>query len=345
MSQLKKRIESLANIVINSLKAKYLKRNYPIITELKITPRCNTKCFYCDINKFKTSEFTKKQVLYLVKDLKILGCCVLIITGGEPTIREDLGEILDYCNKIGIITLLCTNGLEIKEKLETIKKATIVAVSLDGPKEMHEKTRKKGTYDKTIKSLDMLKENKIDFFITSVINKYNINNLNWIARKSKELKCNVYFILPSDKGYGSVVSKDIVCNPKKLKWGIKKLLRDADLRYIGNSRKGLKMLMEKNIRYRKLCLAGRVFCTIGVDGKVIPCGWINNLKDYKKFQEEGLKKAFDHMNQVFSKSCNCSNFCNYSYINLNLFFRVDLKEIFNFRNIAKYNYFKKKKVN
>ncbi|MDF2519986.1 MAG: Radical domain protein [Clostridia bacterium] len=132
--------------------------------EFKMTNKCNLKCLHCaassDIGKpdlLSTEQM--KAILDKIFDLNIEG---LLLTGGEPLIRKDIIELLQYARKsfIGEINIL-TNGTFIDKEMALLLKkyANNISISVDGyDKESADFVRGKGVYSKIMSAIDNLKE-------------------------------------------------------------------------------------------------------------------------------------------------------------------------------------------
>jgi len=137
---------------------RYNKRNdFGPIAVFNCTKKCNLKCQHCYSSSDKSLsdvELNTGQAIDLLEQLKDANCPVVLFSGGEPLLRGDLFELLGYANKIGLRTVISTNGTLINE--ETAEKLAgvdigYVGVSLDGPKLLHDKFRGvDGCFDKTI---------------------------------------------------------------------------------------------------------------------------------------------------------------------------------------------------
>jgi len=84
---------------------------------LEFTELCNNRCSHCyniwkmDGYKEKGKELTKEEWKKVIKKLKEeTDCKTVAITGGEPTLRPDFLEILQFIDSLGIISILITNG-------------------------------------------------------------------------------------------------------------------------------------------------------------------------------------------------------------------------------------------
>ena len=89
------------------MKLRVLKKNTPIVVSWSLTNRCNSKCKYCSRWKQETAELNTKQIFSIIDELSKMGTRRIIYTGGEPLIREDIAEIINYTAYIPNLPLSC----------------------------------------------------------------------------------------------------------------------------------------------------------------------------------------------------------------------------------------------
>ncbi|MDI6603232.1 MAG: radical SAM protein [Patescibacteria group bacterium] len=88
---------------------------------LNLTARCNARCLYCfvgpEINKkIRQKPLTLSEYKNIIKQAKNLGAKTICFAGvGEPTLDKNLKPLVKYINKLGLITVIYTNGLFKKE--------------------------------------------------------------------------------------------------------------------------------------------------------------------------------------------------------------------------------------
>ncbi|MBC8874168.1 MAG: radical SAM protein [Planctomycetes bacterium] len=109
---------------------------------LELTPRCNQQCLYC-YNPWRseparaTEEFSTDEICGLVdRVLEQAELEHLTLTGGEPLMRRDLFEIVDYVNGRGLSVVLISNGGLIDEKAAQMladRDVRYVQVTFAGP--------------------------------------------------------------------------------------------------------------------------------------------------------------------------------------------------------------------
>lgn len=115
-----------------------------VLTNLFVTNRCNLRCSYCFANSgaegfvYNPSLDTIRELLKKVREEKPVPSKALQITGGEPTIRDDLFDIIRMSRELGFTHVqLNTNGIKLSESVEYCKKikeagVNTIYMSFDG---------------------------------------------------------------------------------------------------------------------------------------------------------------------------------------------------------------------
>ncbi len=107
----------------------------PVIAHVFATARCDSRCRMCDIpERAGDGEFTTGEFRELLRGLAGLGVAGIAFTGGEPTLRPDIHELLSLSRRAGLETVLATNGLTLEGHIDGIIEAGTgtVNISLDG---------------------------------------------------------------------------------------------------------------------------------------------------------------------------------------------------------------------
>jgi hypothetical protein len=104
-------------------------KSQSVLTNIFVTNRCNLRCSYCFANAgaegyiYEPSLEEIKKELQLVRNEKPVSSKALQITGGEPTMRDDLLDIIEYAKKIGFAHIqLNTNGILLSENFSMVDK-------------------------------------------------------------------------------------------------------------------------------------------------------------------------------------------------------------------------------
>ncbi len=101
-----------------------------------VTRACNLKCHYCfaDARKRDPDELTTVQAFAVLDDLAEHGVAFVTYLGGEPLMRRDLFDLVDYSTDLGIYTAVLSNGLLVKRgAVQRLKDAgcQMLGISID----------------------------------------------------------------------------------------------------------------------------------------------------------------------------------------------------------------------
>jgi radical SAM protein with 4Fe4S-binding SPASM domain len=89
----------------------------PYRMDLALTYRCNNRCLHCYNEASRArEELTTDQWKQVLDRVWALGIPHVVFTGGEPTLRDDLPELVAYAEQLGLITGLNTNGRRLAEQ-------------------------------------------------------------------------------------------------------------------------------------------------------------------------------------------------------------------------------------
>lgn len=146
----------------------------------EITNKCNYNCKYCIFSSTSTTAFDElstEEIFRTIDELKENGFTYLKFTWGEPFIRPDMSEILDYAAKLWCSIDISTNASMLNDNhIVSLQNSAIkyVHVSLDwNTKEMQEFVRWVNTFDLTIRWINKLVCAWIYTRIGTVIHKWN----------------------------------------------------------------------------------------------------------------------------------------------------------------------------
>ena len=162
----------------------------------ELTRKCNLHCRNC-YNKSNSPlnyELSTEKIMKLIKRLSDIGVFELRLTGGEPTIHPDFFKIVDYAKKLDFFLSLGSNGVwdESTRKKILCSGINIVIISIDGPKEINDKIRGKGSFEKAVESISNISKNKdIYLKINMTLGKYNKNNIEYVVSLADSLGVKV----------------------------------------------------------------------------------------------------------------------------------------------------------
>ncbi len=157
----------------------------PLSVYWGVSSDCNFRCKYCYANCGAIKNSKAKSYLstheyqIIIDKIKDFGFVELVFTGGEPLLNSDVFDMASYAKEKELSCGLLTNGsLVNKYNVEQFKNFNYVKISFDSTeREINDQLRGKGSYDKIIKAIKILKANDINVDIGTVITKYNKDNL------------------------------------------------------------------------------------------------------------------------------------------------------------------------
>ena len=83
---------------------------YPFYASFKITHKCSLRCEFCNVWMEDTPDLSKEEVFKVIDNIANSSIVVVSLEGGDPLIRKDLGEILEYAHQQPFYLFFTTNG-------------------------------------------------------------------------------------------------------------------------------------------------------------------------------------------------------------------------------------------
>ena len=267
----------------------------------EITRSCNLNCIHCRASANPIphpDELSLKECFQLIDDIASFSKPIVILTGGEPLLREDIFAIAEYGDRCGLRMVMAVNGTLIApEKAERILNSGIrrVSISIDGASpESHDGFRQvKGAFSGAINGIENLKNLGIEFQINTTITKRNIDELPQIHSLAKDLGAvahHIFVLVPVGRGK-EIESKERISieeYDRILEWFCEQEEKTSlqlkatcapqyyRIRKIKKN-KGSKNLLDDSSKLdskTRGCLGGVGFCFISHRGQVSPCGYL-----------------------------------------------------------------------
>jgi len=184
----------------------------PFIVIWELTRACQLKCLHCRAEaqyRRDPRELSFEEGKALIDQIYEMNNPMLVFTGGDPLMREDVFDIAAYAVKKGVRVSMTPSATPnvTKEAIEKAKEVGLSrwAFSLDGPTaEIHDHFRgTAGSFDLTMERIKYLHELEIPIQINTVISRYNYDYLDEMAKLIEELDCvlwSVFFLVPTGRG-------------------------------------------------------------------------------------------------------------------------------------------------
>ncbi|MBO0961228.1 TIGR04053 family radical SAM/SPASM domain-containing protein [Neobacillus sp. MM2021_6] len=184
----------------------------PFIVIWELTRACQLKCLHCRADAQYARdprELTFEEGKNLIDQIYDMNNPILVFTGGDPLMREDVFDIAKYAVQKGVRVSMTPSATP-NVTMEAMQKAKEVglsrwAFSLDGPTaEIHDHFRgTAGSFDLTMEKIKYLHELEMPIQINTVVSRYNFEHLEEMAKLVEELKCvlwSVFFLVPTGRG-------------------------------------------------------------------------------------------------------------------------------------------------
>jgi len=293
------------------------KKSYPFYVNLVINSRCNLKCSYCfgSYSHRRAPDWAYDDLVALIDDLYKRGTRYILIQGGEPLLHKDLGGIIGYIDRKGIVVALVTNGT-LPERIREMPEISLldnICFSLDGNRDGNDRVRGAGTFDKVVASIRAVQEvHGTPIRINSTITKYTVNDIDFMAAfvRDNSLAWGINFLFKGDERLGeedlAPEDEDVIQYQKKfieyIRRGYPIFSTSKILRYTLNwpvsyNRKFLGREEATRLMGRKAieCQYGNYEIVIDEDGRLYPCQGMQGIFDAKNLKEVGFDEAFKHL--------------------------------------------------
>jgi MoaA/NifB/PqqE/SkfB family radical SAM enzyme len=139
------------------------------------------------------------NLVNVISDAYEMGYKVVAFSGGEPFMYDGLDQLLIHAKSLGMKTTITTNGTMLdKEQLpKKIDYVDLVAISLDGPPQLHNEIRgSKYVFDRLLLGLDNIRDTGIKFGFIHTLTSNSWKNLLWIAEFAAKNNASLLQIHP-----------------------------------------------------------------------------------------------------------------------------------------------------
>lgn len=273
---------------------KILKNKFPFFVSWALTYRCNHNCLYCGADEVKTEDLNTETVFSFIDEISAMGTKIISFTGGEPFLRDDIAAILNYCKIKKIYININTNGSLLPDKAQKINWIDRIVLSLDGPRDIHDTIRGKGSYNEVMEAVKIARDKSWNIKFTSVLTDMNLDCIESILDMAQRLKIITIFQPARKLKRGNAAPNQSLTQEKKYRGVVKKLISHKlnNHKFIGNSLSCLSHYLNWPKPTAIPCAASKIYCRIENDGTIKSCGKETNTKEGFNGKKLGFKDAF-----------------------------------------------------
>lgn len=301
---------------LNNFQNKLRKNGLYYAFHFDITNRCNENCVHC-YHAFDCYDYSKELTTNQVKDLidivYSLGVFSITLSGGEALLRSDIFEILDYISAKGILITLFTNGMLLTEstviKLRQYR-IRLVSISVYSDiAEIHDSiTMVPGSFSRTMRGIELLKQHRISFELKSVILRENVDRVDYIRELSRRLNngrdCKLELSM-----CGKINGECSVYEHAASYEDLKRVYYSDPERFIGN------ISDWKRTATDPVCGAGKYSLYCSADGSIYPCVsfrlFICDYRDLPRIQDNVTLKRWLNTKLSDFSECFKHEYCEY----------------------------------
>jgi len=274
----------------------------PYLISWNLTKQCNLECDHCYIDageKGGKAELSTKAARLVIDEIAELNPegPMLVMTGGEPLLRADIFELIEYASSKGIMPVLGTNATEIDDALALkLKKSGIagLGISIDSSSAKgHDDFRGvEGAWLRSIEGAKAVKRAGLPFQIQFTITRENAEEIEEAALLAKELGAigiNYFFLVRTGREKNNPTSGH--------------RLNAEEHEYILMVRARCAPLIDRIAREESpsssltgagsACIAATGYLRIDPDGFVTPCPYIPPAKNTPNIQTTSLRKIWE----------------------------------------------------
>ena len=255
-------------------------------------------------------------MFHLIDQLADLGTVRISLFGGEPLLREDIGDIIRYVRQKGMHCSMISNGYLVPHKIEDLKHLNMLVLSLDGTKEAHDANREKDSFEKVMRALNVAKENKIPLEINLPLTNKNLDSIDFLMETGEKFGYLASFLILQH-------TADVTGNPvgftpsqEECRTAIRKLIdrRKSGAPVMFSTKTYETVLQWPDYSVDKImgqkpdwttpkCWAGRYYCNIDTNGDVYPCVITIKEMESLNWRKVGFKKAWDYIANHNCEAC------------------------------------------
>ena len=177
----------------------------------EVTRSCNLACVHCRASSLRgpyEGELSTDRCRNLLNEIAAVGKPVVILTGGEPLLREDIYEIAAYGDGRGLRMVLATNGTLVTEEVAVkMRNAGIrrVSISIDGKDAKHHDAFRHvpGAFEGAMAGIEAMKKAGLEFQINTTITRLNLDQIADIMEMAVRIGAaahHIFLLVPTGRG-------------------------------------------------------------------------------------------------------------------------------------------------
>jgi len=272
----------------------------PYRMDLALTYRCNVNCSHCYNQRRESAELSGAEWKKAMRVLWQHGVPHFAFTGGEPTLRDDLVELVTFAEDLGAITGLLTNGVRLADAtyVGRLKEAGLdyAQVTLESPRqEVHDRMVESAAFRHTVQGIRNLVAAGIHVLTNTTLTRANLDGIEEIVPFLKGLGVGsfaVNSIIKAGKsrhGQGSLSEEELL--PVLARLQARAEAEEMKFTWYTPTQYCRLNPIENDLGVKQ-CSAGKYNMAIEPDGTVIPCQ--SFFRPLGNILSDDFEKLYDH---------------------------------------------------
>jgi MoaA/NifB/PqqE/SkfB family radical SAM enzyme len=311
-------LEKAASIIVRSLTP-----NRPYHVQWLVTRKCNYRCKGCNVwQEQDPKELSTSEIKRGLDILKKLGVVEVVLSGGNPLLRDDIDQIIEYASR-SFITTVYDNGSMATGKIDALRKADFVAISIDSldPAKNDHIKGVKDSWKKAMQSVKLLHKEGIPVSVSPTISQCNLYEIADFTKFFLKKGVSLWYCLYSHDSSGD--SNQLFRIGKKndeFEITDKKAMVEVCDSLIEMRRKNDNILMTKKTletikslycenRRTWKCRALQNFFMVDHLGRVAGCHLHSSVASIFDLPKMWNSEKFDALRKVYSNCTGCTYLC------------------------------------
>jgi len=268
------------------------KRHLPRLIAWEVTRSCMLACKHCRAAARPepySGELSTEECCALLDNIASFAKPIIILTGGEPMLRDDIYDIAAHGTSLGLPVVMAPCGMLVDDDAVAKMKAAgirCISISIDGATaESHDAFRVvPGAFDGAMKGIEAARRSGLDFQINTTVTQHNLGQLEDIMNLAIDLGAslfNPFLLVPTGRG------KDLAdqeLSPRQyedaLHWLAEQQAAQRIPIRVTCAPHYQRIVRQKGVntgpRQVKGCMGGQSFAFISHLGKVQICGFLED---------------------------------------------------------------------
>ncbi len=169
-----------------------LELGVPLSAHFDLTWRCNERCVHCYLDHDDHGEVTTAEVKDILDQLAAAGTFFLILSGGEPAMRRDFFEIVEYARRLMFSVKIKTNGILLGEReAARLRELAVEVVQISvysHRRQVHDAiTKVPGSLERSLRAIGLLRDQGLKVIVAGVMMRQNMHDYKEVQRLAEEM--------------------------------------------------------------------------------------------------------------------------------------------------------------